>query len=370
MPKFSWVATEALTGRVMADLPRLNVPKVKKVIGRYEPATGTLPLMGAPEDWERIMTAGATVFWLLRDNPDDPAHGIPVWGGMITEDPLTGADVLQFPMQTLEWYFDARFIGDENYVSVGQNAIVEDLVEKYIAAGPNGGLPIRVEIVNGGAGKPRTRTDWKSRDDKSLYSVFRDLSGVIDGPEWTIGGEWQSNPERITPVLYVGDRIGSAVTPGLSAAAVFEMPGCVDDFRKYRSYARGKGANAVKATSSGQGDERPESPLIITPDPLRPTFEHRFTPSTSITQIDTLTDHATAKSEVLKNGTTTLELSAIADKAPQLDVDWFIGDDIGYAVTAPAFPRGITGVARAVGWELQPQGTSIITPILAGGDLT
>ncbi|MDQ0894418.1 hypothetical protein [Agromyces ramosus] len=369
-PAFSWVATEAKTGRILADLPRFDVPSTKKSLGRYEPASGTLPLIGAPEDWDRIMTPGATVFWLLRDNPDDPAHGIPAWGGMLIDDPRTHADSLKFAMQSIEWYFDQRFVGDDEYVNVGQNLIVKDLVENHIAVGPNGGLPIRVQIVNGGDGKLRTRTDWKNKDDKTIYSVLRDLMGVIDGPEWTVGGEWQANPERITPVLYVGDRIGTAVTTGLSAAAVFEMPGPVREFQRYRSYANGKGANAVMATSSGQGDERPESGLVVTPDLLRPTFEHRFTPSTSIKEIDTLNAHAEGKAATLKDGTVTLELSAIADKAPQLDVDWFIGDDIGYQITAPAFPNGISGTARAVGWELKPQGTAIITPILAGGDLT
>lgn len=368
MPKFSWVATDALTGSILADLPKLDVSKCKKIIGRYEPATGSLPLIGAPVDWARILTPGATVFWLLRDNPDDPAHGIPMWGGMITEDPLTHADTVEFPMATLDSYFDRRFIGTKNWVNVGQNAIVQDVVETYIAAGPNGGLPFRVEVVNGGAGRLRSRS-VKDQDDKTVYSFLTDFMGVIDGPEWTIGGEWQSGPERITPVLFVGDRIGSPVTPGLKASAMFEMPGSVTDFRRYRSYANGKGANVVMATSSGQGDDRPQSPAIVTPDPLRPTFEHRFTPSTSIKEIATLTDYATKAAGALKDGTITLELIANADKAPGLDVDWFIGDDIGYQITAPAFPDGLTGVARAVGWELHPGGTASITPILAGGDL-
>lgn len=366
---FYWLASDVLQGNVLADLPKFDVPRVKKVIGRYEQSTGTLPLIGAPADWERIVTPGATHFHLLRDNPDDPAHGIPLWGGMITEAPLTSGNDVRFPMSTVEAYFDRRFIGDETYTQVGQNLIVKDIVEKYIADGPNGGLPIRVVIVNGGAGKLRDRS-YLNTDDKTVYSVLTDLMGVIDGPEWTVGWEWQANPERITPVLYVGDRIGSAVAAGLSASAVFDMPGPVLDFQRYSSYAQGKGANVVMATSSGQGDERPQSPLQVTPDPLRPTFEHRFTPSTSIKEVSTLTGHAQSAAEGLANGTLALALVATADRAPKLDVDWFIGDDIGYNITAPAFPNGKEGVARAVGWELAPQGTATITPILVGGNLS
>jgi len=420
-----WVATDALTGAVLADLPKLDAPRVRKTIGRYETASATLPLIGAPVDWERILTPGASVLWLLRDNPDDPAHGIPLWGGLITEDTLTEQDTVEFPMVTLEGYLDRRYVGDRTYTGVGQNDIVEDLVESFIAAGPNGGLPIRVQVVNGGAGTPRDR-GYLDQDDKTIYSVLRDLMGVEGGPEWSIGGEWQSGPERITPVFYVGDRIGSPVTVGLAAAAVFEMPGSVTQFRRYRSYANGKGANAIKATSSGQGTDRPESQPVVTTDVLRPTFEHRFTPSTSIKETTTLDDHANSMAALIKDGTLTLELVAAGPGSPELDVDWFIGDDIGYSIggvrskalggftldaegyadiagltfdadgyvdsgpfdldsdlywnvpaasvetrpIVPAFPNGLEGVARAIGWELQPQGAATITPILAGGDLT
>lgn len=372
MPSHYWLATDAKTGTILADLPKLDVPKVKEVIGRYEPATGTFPLVGAPEDWDRIVTPGATVFWLLRDNPDDPAHGVPLWGGMIVDDPRTGKDSIAFGMQPIEWYTDCRYVGDVSFTNVGQNLIVTDLIEDFVATGPNGGLPIRVENIDGVSGTPRTRTDWKAKDDKTIYSVLRDFMGVIGGPEWTIGGEWQTSPERITPVLRVGSRIGTAVTQGLSPAVVFDMPGCVIDFQRYRSYARGRGANAVKAVSSGQGDERPESDLVVTPDLLRPTFEHRFTPSTSIKEKSTLNEHANARAGQLADGSLTLELTVLDEQAPQLGVDWFIGDDIGFAIApgrVPAFPNGYEGVARAIGWELNLHGTRTMSPILAGGDL-
>lgn len=415
-----WLATEAKTGKILADLPLLDVPRVSQTIGRYETASARFPLVGkgVPPDWERILTPGATVFWLLRENPSDPAHGVPVWGGMITEDPLTAADSVTFPMATLESYLDRRYIGDETFSNYGQNLLVKHLVETYIADGPNGGLPIRVEIVNGGNGKLRTREEYKSADDKTVYSVLKNLMEVIDGPEWTMGGEWQTSPERITPVFYVGDRIGTAKPASLpSAHAVFDMPGCVTDFKRYRSYADGKGANAVMATSSGQGDERPESELVVTPDTLRPTFEYRFTPSTSIKEVSTLDRHAQARAAALAGGTVVLELTASVGLAPALGVDWRIGDDIGYSIgvvsrkriaqppvlvdgegyaeedeeviedtweldgegyytppkdrrpIVPAFPRGIEGTARAVGWEMEPQGNAKITPILAGGEL-
>lgn len=368
MSEYSWVATEVLTGEIIADLRDLQVERVKLSLGRYESATAELPLPTAPEDWERATLHGATNLILLRDNPDDPTRGIPVWGGMVSKRNRNSGDLIPMTLATLEAYFDRRYVGDEEFVQVGQNIIVKTMVEKYIATGSNGGLPIRVQIVNGGDGKLRDRT-YTDTSDKSIYSVLSDLSGVEGGPEWTVGWEWQHSPERITPVLYVGDRIGNPVTEGLSANASFEIPGPVTEVSMDEDYSAGHGANDVMAVSTADGNERPQSDHIVTADPSRPTFEFRWTPSTSITSKDTLNSHASAGAVALANGQTSVSLSATSLAAPAVGVEWSLGDDIGYAIgsgaVVPAFPGGRDGVARAIGWELTLGGSPTVTPILA-----
>ncbi|MCU1408457.1 MAG: hypothetical protein JWM23_537 [Microbacteriaceae bacterium] len=405
MSQLSWVATDALTGEIIADLPGLDVQSVKSTLGRYEATTAVLPLPTAPQNWGRATLPGATNLHLLSQPVDKRGshvgQSIPIWGGMITQRPLTESNTLSLPLATIESYLDRRFVGNEKYTQVGQNDIINDLVTKYVRNGPNGGIPLRVEYVTPGPGKLRDR-EYKDQDDKTIYSVFTDLMGIRLGPEWTIGWEWQHNPERITPVLYVGDRIGAAVPAGLGPAATFEMPGAVQSFQLLEDYSNGKGATAVMATSSGEGTLRPQSPMQTTTDPTRPTFEHRWTPSTSITMTDTLTDYAKAALPALADGTRSLSLSAVADDAPPLGTDWFIGDDIGFSLggrvpdprtktvrdmfidkftdafyatgktlinslgrdTVPAFPGGYEGVGRVVGWELTLTGTRIITPTI------
>ena len=365
---FSWVSTEALTGKIIADLPDLQVERVKLSLGRYESATASMPLPTAPNNWERATLEGASNLILLADNPNDPAHGIPVWGGMVTSSNRDGTDVLPMSVATLEAYLDRRFVGDQTFTQVGQNDIFQTLIANYVAAGSNGGLPIRVQVVNGGVGTLRDRT-FKDQDDKTVYSAIRDLAGVIGGIEWAIGWEWQTNPERITPVAYVGDRIGTAVTPGLAPAATFYLPGSVASVVNPRDYSNGRGANDVMATSSGQGDVRPQSPRQVFADPDRPTFEHRFSPSTSITEISTLTEYAEAALAVLKDGIRSVGLTAATGNAPRLGVDWNLGDDLGFDITAPAFPNSKVGVARAIGWELELGGVEFVTPVLAGEEI-
>jgi hypothetical protein len=64
--------------------------------------------------------------------------------------------------------------------------------------------------------------------------------------------------------------------------------------------------------------------------------------------------------------------------APKLNVDWFLGDDVGYQLggldsngndTFPSFPGGLSGVARAVGYQIEISDTPIITPVIAGPSL-
>ncbi|MGV8912247.1 MAG: hypothetical protein ACOH14_06465 [Rhodoglobus sp.] len=368
MSGFSWIAVSATTGEPIADLPLLVVEKVKQSLGRYESAPATLPLPQAPENWDRATLQGATNMILLQDNPYDPAHGIPIWGGMVTLRTLSEGDTIPMTLATLEAYLDRRYVGDESFVQVGQNDIINTLITNYVAAGSNGGIPIRVEYVTSGAGKLRDR-EYKDQEDKTVYSALTDLAGILGGPEWTVGWEWQHSPERLTPVFYVGDRIGSAAQVGLGPAATFELPGSVSLLEMPQDYSNGKGANDVIATSSGQGDVRPQSPRQVIADPLRPTFEARFTPSTSITKIETLTDYAQTAVAALVDGTSSVSLSAVVGKGtPRLGVDWRIGDDVGFHIdsSVPAFPLGKAGVARAIGWELDLGATQSMTPILAG----
>jgi hypothetical protein len=296
---------------------------------------------------------------------------------MVVTNTPDNTDTISLSLATLEYYLDGRFTGAKTYAATGQNSIVSDLVTTQVAAGINGGLPIRVQVVTPGAGTPRDRT-YLDQDDKTVYSALTDLMGVQGGPEWYIGWEHQTAPERYTPVFYVGDRIGAPVGVGMSPNATFEMPGPVQSFKMVRDFSIGKGANSVVATSSGQGVSRPQSPASVFIDPVRPTFEYRWTPSTSILNVSTLVGWASKALTQLDTGTVTLALSAMADFAPTLGSDWFLGDDVGYNIggldqngddTVPAFPGGITGVARAIGYEFTLAETPIITPVLYGGTL-
>jgi len=347
----SWVSVNANTGDITADLPTLRADgALKQTLMRYESQTASLPMDKAPDNWRQATRKGATFLVALDED------NTPLWGGMVIRRSRKVGDGVKMSLVTAEAYFDRVYVGDETLTGA-QNLIVKTLVEDYAATGVKRGLPIRVQVV-GGDGVVRTRTH-KDSDDKTLYSVLSDISGVLGGSEWTVGWEWVGT--KLGLVLFVADRIGSPAPAGLNPAAQFYLPGSVTDAELVEGYGSSEGSNDVMATSSGVEGARPQSPHQTNAADLRPRFEYRWTPSTSITDVNTLTGHAQRALAAMKDGSVALSITANRAEAPKLNKDWRLGDDIGFDIEAPEFPDGLVGTARCVGWELTD---TTITPLV------
>lgn len=349
----SFVSVDLNTGAIIADLPDLIMQgAMSQTLMRYESQTALVPLDSAPQDWRTATRPGSAVIVCIGDDAVTP-----LWGGMVTSRTTDESGNISIGLATVEAYLDRVYVGNQSFSATDQNTIVSNLVSTYISRA--GGIPIRTQVV-GAAGKARDRK-YADTDDKTVYSVLTELSGVIGGPEWTIG--WEYANSKYTPVLYVGSRIGAAVTAGLNADAVFNMPGPVTKASLVESYASGAGANSVIATSSGMGGARPQSApqTPATGYNGRPIFEYRFSPSTQITSTDTITAHATRALNAMQNGSVALTIEANRQEAPKLVDDWSLGDDVGFDLTSTAWPDGISGNARAIGWQLD---NNTVTPIL------
>ncbi len=122
-------------------------------------------------------------------------------------------------------------------------------------------------------------------------------------------------------------------------------------------YRRGDGANDVMAVSSGSADARPQSPRQVAANDGRPKIEYRWSPSTSITEIATLTGHAQRALAGMKDGTVALAITASREETDSFS----LGDDVGFDLTSLAWPNGISGTARAIGIEITD---TTITPVL------
>lgn len=351
----SFISVDLNTGAIMADLTDLKLQgPMCQTLMRYETQTAELPLdtESVPSDWKTATREGASVVVCVGDDKQTP-----LWGGLVVTNEHNETASAYLSLATLEAYLDRVYVGNETFTATDQNAIVQTLVNKYV--GRVHGLPIRVQVV-GGTGVIRDRK-YLDTDDKTLYSILGELSGVINGPEWTIG--WEYANSKYTPVLYVGSRIGVAAPAGLNPDAVFNMPGPVSKYRYIKSYAAGAGANSVIATSTGIGGARPQSAAQTPANGFdgRPIFEYRFSPSTQITSTDTLTAHAARALGTMQAGARSLTIESNRMEGPKLVDDWNIGDDIGFDITSSAWPNGRSGTARAVGWQMD---NNTIIPVL------
>lgn len=391
----SWIACKARTGEVIAELPDLDCQSVSVLMGQYQTSTTSLPLPTAPPEWQRCTLEMGTFHVLVDD--DGTGSPVGVWGGLVTSSTRSHGDKVEMSVASIEAYFDRRFVGDKTYTGWDQCALMADLVTSF--AGDS--LPIRVTYTPSATTRDRTYTDVS---DKSLYSVLQELSAVQGGPEWSVSWERTFAPTaRWTPVITIADRIGRPVTTGLSPAVTFEMPGGgVTEVAYVTDYRAGKGATDVMAVSTATANTRPQSPHQTSVDAERLKVEYRFTPSTSITQTATLTDHAVQALAYMKDGSVSVALSGIVTDLPRLGSEWFLGDDVGYRIgglapdattytfpdayidtytdlygaqgtgllypngrdTVPAFPGGLAGMARVIGWDLTLGNTPTVTPVL------
>lgn len=369
----SWVSVNANTGDIITDLPNLRLDgSLKRTIGRYEAQTVTLPLGSvhpaisdwmqsvgataseAPSNW-RTATRKKSVFLVALSDPlENEPRGLPVWGGMVTGRELNEGSEVPLSLATAEDYLNDRYVGDVTYTGWGQNEIAEDLIIRYVKTGAKRGLPIRV-VKLPGANPVRTRT-YLDKDDKAVYAVLEELSGVIGGPEWTIEWEWVDE-RRLGLVFIVGARLGSPAPAGLLPSSWFHLPGNVQKARIIDGYRRGEGANDVMAVSSGAGDARPQSTHRTDATDGRPTIEFRWSPSTSITEVSTLEGHAERALAEMKAGTVALAITANRAETTPFN----LGDDVGFDLTSPAWPNGISGTARALALEWT---NTTITPVL------
>jgi len=361
-----WAAADARTGTLLGYLPDLGIEQdLKQTMSAFESASLQLPIAGAPASWLRMTKPWATALVALDDSTPG-VRPVPFWGGIVQQRPRTTAATLSVPVATGECYLARRFIRDHLQYPAADWGVCQvgaDLVGRYVVDGAGGlpGLPLRVVLLDDGAGKD---LEWTDQDDKNVYTAFGEC-----GFEFTVSWEWGTGPggvQLLTPVLTIGSRIGQPVTPGLAPRARFSYPGNVADASLLEDWTDGKGANDVMLSSTGIGEVRPQSDHQLAANfDGRPTLEHREAAGTSSDQRAELNAEAAADLALLQDGSVAVTLTAswATKSAPKYGSRWAIGDDVGYRLTGPQYPDEPAGVVRAIGVQFN---TKTFSPILAG----
>ena len=359
-----WLAVSLLNGKILCDLPgvvatnpaRRTMNSVETQDVQFFVDQNTNP------DWD-FATEGKTSALIAYIE----VGGKPIiqWGGIITKkvvDSSNGLNMATLSLATLEAYLDDRYTGayttDPSGVgaTVDQNVIAQILVNNFVVA--NQGIPFNAQIV-GAAGSPRFE-QYNDFDDKTVLSNLQTLAGLYQGIQFTAWWSW--NPDNtITPTFTVGSRIGKAATAGLAPSVTFDNS-MLTQFSVSKDWSKGQGANDVMAVGNGQGLSRPTGEIVGASFGNRPRVQYRYNPTTSIWDPQTMTQHAQGAFALLANGTTIVTLKAPMNSGPMFGVDWDLGDDIGYQLSGPAVPRGISGVGQVFAYETDH--STYMSPIL------
>lgn len=360
-----WIGCDLVTGRIVEDLPDLRVNgSISSVLAQYTSAQMQLPLALAgqgrpPLDWRvAVEPSRSMIVAVLAGNP--------VWAGLPLGEASGSADTAGIACVSIEGYLDRRYVGDHEWTDQDASSVVG---AGLVGDANTEGIGLIVDAPAMGVLRTHAYAD---KDDKSVYSALRELMGE-GGPEWTISLRWSNSTQTVVEkVAVLRERIGMASTIPSAvfdarAAATFDSVGSSSATYEYRvDYSSGKGANHVVATSSGQGDARPQSAPARDEGLLAsgmPRWEYRWQPGSNITDQASLDRHAQSAVALMARGGRTLSITARADAEPILGTHWGMGDDIGYDLVGHAHPEGLKGVARAVGWSLDPE-AGTVQPIL------
>lgn len=153
----------------------------------------------------------------------------------------------------------------------------------------------------------------------------------------------------------------------MNPQVTFEMPGSIAAAELVEDYSGQYGATKIVAYSSGNGTVTPYATPVYTGDPIRPTFEYRYSPSNTEPDTAVLRGYAKGAAAILGPGgqafTLTLSADPKATASRRPGVDWNLGDDVACVIgPCDAFPAGYQRSGRVIAYE---RTESTVTPIFA-----
>jgi len=354
----TWLGCDLVSGQIIDELPDLTLGgSIGRVLGTSTNTSFSLPVplpgVTVPvRDWLGATEPGRSLIVAVMND-------VPIWGGIVLRRNGGTDGTVELSAVTIEGYLDRRYVGDHVWVNVDQASVI---AAELLGDAQDEGIDLTIDAPASGTLRDRAYFD---KDNKTVFATLDELSGVLDGPEWTIDLEWaDATQTAVSKIARVRSRIGIASpSPSAvfetSAAAVFGTVGASGAEYTYdEDYSAGRGANHVVAYSSGEGDSQPFSAPARDEVLLAngfPRWEHRFQPSSSITDVATLNSHAQARVAVMKMGARTWAIEANASAYPLLGVDWNLGDDVAWQLVGHRHPDGVTDQGRAIGWNLNPE---------------
>jgi len=295
-------------------------------------------------------------------------NDVPTWGGIVLTRKGGTAASLQLGCVSLEGYLDRRYVTEHYWIERDQASVI---AAGLLADANVNGINLIIDAPPTGVLLERA---YDPTSDTTVYSALTELAGPDNGLEWTIDLDWaDANKTTFAKFARVRPRIGKvAAQPDaifqVSTSSVFSAAGSSEaTYELTEDYSDGRGANHVSATSSGQGESRPATAPRIDVRPGWPTYERRYSPAASILDEEMLDAHAAADLALRVAGAQTWNITARWDRYPRLNLDWMIGDDVGWELRGHRHADGVLGQGRVIGWNLELQ-AGTVQPVLWSPD--
>jgi len=367
--RVTWHSFDLRSGRRGQEIVAREQGKFGRIIGEATEATVVASCwdeenQSARPSWDAATQAGRVMLVALDENEE------PIWGGLVLRRASNASTWVTCTAVTLEHYLDRRYAGDLAFTSTDQATIAEGIIDGIAVDG----LDLFVDAPATGILRTETFLD---NEDKTALDLLTDLMNTVDGLEFTVDLGWTDDTKTVLKrTIRFRTRIGAS----RPVPVEFTMPGPVNDFSYLEDYSPSFAANDVLAVSSGEGDARPVSDHQVDQDLIDggwARYEHRFTPTTSITKKWILNSAAARRLRTMGLGINQLQLTANLDAAPQVNSDFHLGDDLAVSLTCPRFPQyidsdgaarpGFETTARCVGWTLDLT-ARVIEPLLRDHD--
>jgi len=143
---FSYVATDVLTGRVLAESIPLRVQSASRVVSDVGELTGYLPLDANPalsQAYIEALTPRRSMLWMLQD-------GFPIWGGIVWDTPHRDVLSNQLPItaKTPESLLAGRLIPS----AAAFSGDVFDIFRQLVGYGLGQKIPQFAQVIGPNAG--------------------------------------------------------------------------------------------------------------------------------------------------------------------------------------------------------------------------
>lgn len=333
-------------GVELGELQNIQCNSVSVSMLEAETTSFKIPYNNLPSDWTDSLQPYKSVILMIDDTTN-----VAYYGGFITKRTRKQSDAcIQLDCTDVLGYLKRVYVPTLSYSQISQTLLLQDVIQQSLRYST---VPITVSADESPVKRDRTINE---ADNKTVFDIIDSFNGLDGGTELSHSWEYDVTSSTWKCIIRISDHIGQS-TPIILDGRMFS------DFQMIEDYTTGYGGNSVLAYSTS-GNTQLESSWHSSRFWGRPLLQYRWSPSSSIVNVDTLNSYAAQKLHDIELGTTTYSFSCPYALMPPLGVVWSLGDSMRFTLHSTQFKDITTVTARAVGYTMSFNNAWTITPLL------